>query len=189
MGAPLTIPRISISVDQFHKMAEAGIFQSNERVELVEGEMIQMPPIGPAHASLVNEVGTLLARRVSDDRAIVSYQNPIALPPKNEPQPDIALLKPLAHRYKNILPSASDVLLVIEVADTSLSYDRDVKIPIYAANGIAEAWLIDIQAESLTVFRKPLRDSYSQVLTLPKTGSISPLLLTDITIHLGDLWR
>lgn len=189
MGAPLTVPRITISVDQFHKMAAAGIFKDNERVELVEGEMIQMPPIGPAHAARVNAIGVLLARRVGDERAIVSFQNPIALPPQNEPQPGIALLKPAAHRYKATLPSASDVLLVIEVADTSMAYDRDVKIPIYAANGVVEVWLFDVQAEALTVFRNPIGVAYSQVTTMPKAASVSPLLLPDLTIPVSDLWR
>jgi Uma2 family endonuclease len=189
MGAPLTIPRVTITVDQFHRMGEAGIFRDNEHVELVEGEMIQMPPIGPAHASRVNVVGTLFARRLDDDRALVSYQNPITLPPKNEPQPDIALLKPATHRYKTTLPLASDVLLVVEVADTTLSYDRDVKIPIYAQNGIAEVWLFDVQTELLIVFRAPVSGVYTSVFTLQQTESIAPLLLSDVTISLVDLWR
>src|SRR5438093_104740 len=123
--ASLPLPRHKLSVEQFHEMGRAGILREDSRVELIEGELIDMAPIGNLHASIVSALSMLFSQRVGD-AAIVWPQNPLSLPPHDEPQPDIALLRPKADRYRDALPAASDVLLVIEVADTSLQYDRTV---------------------------------------------------------------
>ncbi len=188
MGAPLTISRRTLTVEQFHKMADAGVFQGTDRIELIEGEMFEMAPIGHAHAYRVNQVGSLLGRAVGD-QAIVWNQNPIALPPNNELQPDLVLLEPKREKFKNQLPTASDVLLIVEVADTSLTYDRDVKTPIYAANQIREVWVMDIRQELLLVFRNPIGNAYAQLLTLRKQDSISPEMLPTVAIRVSDLWQ
>jgi Uma2 family endonuclease len=188
MGAPLTIPRRTLTVDQYHKMADAGIFHEDDRIELIEGEMIEMAPIGPAHVSKVNELCAIFVRAVAES-AIVSIQNPVALPPNNELQPDLALLKPAAHKYKSSLPRPSEILLLVEVADTTLAYDRDVKIPIYASHGIGEVWLLDVRAESLSVFQSPVANVYSRVWMPGKNDTVSLLLLPHVNIHVMELWQ
>ncbi len=128
MGAPLTVPGRLLNIAEFHRIGEAGILREDDRIELIEGEMIEMAPIGSRHLAKVNRLARLLSRQIGE-LAIVSVQNPIALPPHNEPQPDIALLKPRADDYESALPTADDVLLVVEIADTTLNYDRDAKLP------------------------------------------------------------
>jgi Uma2 family endonuclease len=187
MGAPLTIPRRALTVEQFQKMAEVGILKDDDRVELIEGELIEMAPIGPALAYRVHETCELL-RRLVGDRAIVWSQNPIALPTKNQPQPDIALLAPPSAKYRSALPTAADVLLIIEVADSSLAYDRDVKTKIYAAHGIPEMWIQDVQSATLWVYRDPIGDSYSRIISLQKSDSVSLAKLAEAPISVGDLW-
>ena len=188
MGAPLTVPRRLLSVAEFHRIGEAGVLCEDDRIELVEGEMIEMAPIGSRHLAKVNRLARLLSVAVGD-LAIVSVQNPIALPPHNEPQPDIALLKPRADDYESALPTTDDILLVIEVADTTLNYDRDTKLPIYARHGIAEVWLVDITGQKLTVHREPGPKGYSRLLTTERRDTIAPLLCANAAIQLSELWR
>jgi hypothetical protein len=122
------------------------------------------------------------------DSAIVSIQNPILLPPRNEPQPDIAILRPRADYYESQLPLAEDVLLIIEVADTTLDYDRDVKIPIYAQHGIVEAWLVDIQAKTLSLFLDPAPTGYRKQLHAATGDRVVPRLLTTVNIAVGEIF-
>jgi Uma2 family endonuclease len=161
MGAPLTVPRHELTIDDYYKMVEVGILRENSRVELIEGELIEMAPIGGPHMRLVNKVNAILVREVGD-KAIVSPQNPVLLPNKNAPQPDFALLRT---DYAGVLPTAADVLLVIEISDTTLTYDRDTKLAIYAAHGIPEAWLFDVGNESLTIHLDPSPQGYRRVIT------------------------
>ena len=121
--------------------------------------------------------------------AIVSVQNPIALPPHNEPQPDIALLKPKSDDYESALPTVDDILLIVEVADTTLNYDRDAKLPIYARHGIPEVWLVDITGQKLTVHREPGTKGYSRLLTPERRDIVAPLLCAHAAIQLSELWR
>ena len=188
MGALDTLPRRNLSVDEFHRMGEAGILGEDDRIELIDGEMIEKAPFGPLHAAQVNILSSLLVRTVGE-RAIVSIQNPIALLPQNEPQPDIALLRQRADRYRSSLPSAADVLIIVEVADTTLRYDRDIKIPLYARHGIPEVWIVDLQGESVLVYRQPGPDGYGEVSTAPREGTLSPHALPDVALDLAELWR
>lgn len=187
MGAPHSIPRKTLTVDQFVKMGEAGILHEDDRVELIEGEMIQMPPIGIDHAyrvDAVNEYFVLSLRGTG----FVSIQNPVVLPPDNMPQPDVIIFRPNREEYKHRYRNAHDVLLLIEVADSSLRYDRDIKVPIYAANGVAEVWVLDVNTEVLLVFRKLIDGGYTESLNLDKSQSVTPTLLPDVTIHVADLF-
>ena len=188
MGAPLTIPRRLLTLDEYHTMGIAGVLKEDDRIELIEGEMIEMSPIGSRHMARVNRMVRLLSQRVGD-QAIISVQNPIALPPHNEPQPDLALLKPRADDYEGKLPGADDILLVIEVADTTLAYDRDAKMPIYARHGIVEAWLIDLQGQTVSIYQDPGNNGYRRLLTPARNESIAPALLPSVTIQLADLWK
>ncbi|MPZ41908.1 MAG: Uma2 family endonuclease [Betaproteobacteria bacterium] len=188
MGALDTFPRRKLSVADFHRMGEAGILGEDDRIELIDGEMMQMAPIGVVHASKVNRLNRMLLRAVGN-AANVSVQNPIALPPRDEPQPDIALLKPRADDYMGGLPSATDVLLVVEVADTTLRYDRDIKVPLYSRHGIAEVWLVDLQSESVIVHRQPGPEGYRDVSTDTSGAVISPLSAPSVRLDLAELWR
>ena len=188
MGAPLTIPRRLLTLDEYHTMGAAGVLKEDDRIELIEGEMIEMAPIGSRHLAKVNRLARLLAQCVGD-QAIISVQNPIALPPHNEPQPDLALLKPRADDYEGQLPGVDDILLVIEVADTTLAYDRDAKMPIYARHGIIETWLVDIQAQTVSIYQEPGKNSYRRLLAPTKNESITPSQLPNVVIRLVDLWK
>lgn len=188
MGAMDTVSRWKITVDQYHKMGEAGIFRPDERVELIEGELIQMPPIGIEHAYRVNDLNEFFVTQLTG-RAIVSVQNCVTLPPRSEPQPDIAILRRTAQRYRDRLPTSADVIVLIEVSDSSLRYDRDIKVPLYAAHGVAETWIVDVNAQQLRVYRKLVSGAYSETLTLTQDDSITPTLLPDFKINVADLLR
>ena len=125
------------TVDDYHRMAAAGILSADERTELIEGVVVTMPAIGAPHFVAVLRLDTLLRDAVAT-RALVSVQGPVRLPPRSEPQPDLALLRPPVDRYKVVLPGPADVYLLAEVSDSTLARDRDVKAPLYAAHGIPE---------------------------------------------------
>jgi Uma2 family endonuclease len=128
-------------VDEYYRMAEAGVFAEDARVELIDGEVIEISPIGKRQAGCVNRLNRILHRKVGD-LAIVSVQNPISIDEFSEPQPDLTLLKPRADFYSNSHPTPADVMVIVEVADTTVEYDRNVKLPIYARAGVPEAWLV-----------------------------------------------
>jgi Uma2 family endonuclease len=120
-------------------------------------------------------------------RGTVSVQNPILLQPKNAPQPDLVIIRPTRANPRE-LPGAEDVLLVIEVAHTTLDYDRDVKIPIYARHGIPESWLFDVKGKELSIFQDPGPNGYALTLRPSNSETVSPLQLLDVTIELADVW-
>ena len=187
MGTPLAIPRRRLSVDEYHRLGAAGVLHEDERIELIEGEMIEMAPIGSRHLAKVNRLSRMLGREVGDE-ATVSTQNPLSLPPEDEPVPDIALLKVRADDYEAAIPTAQDVLLVIEVADTTLPYDRDVKIPLYARCGILEVWLVNVQSQALSIYLDPGPKGYRTLLTPGIDEIISPSLLPQAKVKLAQLW-
>ena len=153
---PLAAPaRHLISVEAFHRMGETGILGPADRVELIDGEIIERSPIGALHAAIVD----LLARhfgRSAQASVFIRCQNPLRLDGLSEPEPDIAILKPRADFYTTGHPGPADVLLVIEVADSSLAYDLGVKVPLYARHGIPEVWVIDATTRQTRVFREPV---------------------------------
>lgn len=142
------------TVTDYARMREAGILTEDDRVELIDGEVYHMSPIGPLHVAIVNRLNSMCIQSLGTT-AIVSVQNPIQLTDYTEPQPDIALLHPRIDFYADALPGPDDILLLIEVADSSLEYDRDIKLPRYAATGIAEVWIIDIESHQVTQYLQP----------------------------------
>lgn len=150
------------TVEEYYRMAEAGILGEDDRVELLDGEIVQMSPIGSRHAACVDRLNHGLQRRVGE-AAIVRVQNPIRLSDTSEPQPDLCLLQARADYYTGSHPGPRNVLLVIEVADASLRYDRDIKVPTYARAGIPEVWLVDLDGERLHVFWDPIDGRYRSV--------------------------
>lgn len=175
MGAPLTIPRRLLSVEEYYRLGEAGVLGEDDRVELIEGEMIEMAPIGGPHMHLVNVLNRVFTAQLGE-QGLVSVQNPIVLPPRNAPQPDLAILR-IDNLRRREVPRAQDVLLVVEVAHTTLEYDRDVKIPIYARHGIPEAWLFDVEAQALSIYLDPAAKGYRRLLTPSSSETVSPILL------------
>jgi len=149
-------------VHEYHQMAEAGIFGEDSRIELIDGDLIDMAPIGQGHAGVVNALAAAFFRACGD-HAIVSVQNPIRLDPTSEPQPDVAILRRRADFYvTGDRPGPADVLLLAEVADSSLRYDKTVKLPLYARAGIAEVWIVDLQQRVVEVYRSPSDGSYGE---------------------------
>jgi Uma2 family endonuclease len=148
------------TVQEYHLMIEAGVFGNNDRVELIEGEIIEMAAIGKRHAARVDRLADFFYERVRR-RAIIRVQNPICLDDKSEPQPDIALVQPRADFYEESLPNSENILLLVEVADSTIDYDRDVKVPKYARSGIQEVWLWDLEDNCLEVYRFPAGNGYS----------------------------
>ncbi|WP_295429908.1 Uma2 family endonuclease [uncultured Thiodictyon sp.] len=158
-----TLARVHrLSVADYHRMGETGILGPELRTELIDGEIIEMPPIGHPHAGTVKLLANLLKETVGS-AAVLAVQDPVWLNDHSEPLPDIALLRPRSDYYRNGHPGPDDVLLLIEVADSSLRYDREVKIPRYARAGIPEVWLVDLGGSALSIYREPGASGYAQV--------------------------
>jgi Uma2 family endonuclease len=153
------VTRRRFTVHEYHRMAEAGILHEDDRVELIEGDIVEMTPIGSRHAACVTELTRLLVPLVGD-QARVSPQNPLRLGERLEPQPDISVLNVREEGYFGKLPGPEDVLLLIEVSDTTLSYDRGVKLPLYARVGIPEVWIVDLVGEVIERHTDPSGDGY-----------------------------
>jgi Uma2 family endonuclease len=156
------IVRWQFTVADYTRMREAGILSEDDRVELLDGEVRPMSPIDPFHAAIVNLLVMLLTRQLGD-RAIVSVQNPIQLNDYSEPQPDVAILHPRQDFYAAAHPRPDDVLVAIEVADSSLEYDRTEKLPRYAQAGIAEVWIVDIGNQTVEQYTQPRNGRYHQL--------------------------
>lgn len=154
MNAIQDLPRRhSITVTEYVRMGEAHVFAHDARLELMDGEIVEMAPIGSAHAAVVDTLDTLL--RELAPGAIVRVQSPLVLGERSAPQPDVMLLRPRADRYYKSHPVASDALLVVEVADTTVDYDLEIKRVLYARSGVVELWIVDVNRRELHVFRKP----------------------------------
>lgn len=183
----VALRRRRFTVDEYHRMGEVGIFTAGERLELIEGEVVTMTPIGPRHAACVDRLTQLWTSRLGR-RAIVRVQNPILLAKEDsEPQPDVTLLRPRADFYAGGHPTPSDVLLVVEVADSTLEVDRRVKVPLYGRAGVPESWLVDLDAERVEVYREPTADGYDEVRIARRGDSITPTRLLDVVVTVGDL--
>jgi Uma2 family endonuclease len=180
-------PVFRLGVDAYHQMIDNGIFDEDDRVELIEGELRAMPPIKPDHAGKNNRLNRLLNRRVGDE-ALVTVQNPLTLPPHSEPEPDLMLLRPRDDFYERANPTPKDTLLVIEICDSSLRYDQEVKVPLYAAHGVPEVWLVDLQHRRLEIYREPGTDGYRLILRPDPTEVISPVLLPSLRVPVKDIW-
>ena len=175
IGTPASLPRHRWTVADLDRMLGSGLLDETDRVELIEGELIDMAPIGSRHANLVDVLAQLLVRRLPAG-CRVRVQNPIRLGESSEPQPDIAVV--LDRSYAAAHPEAADVLLLIEVADTTLEFDRDIKLPLYARHGIPECWLIDVAGSQLSIHREPAEGEYRHI-RRPTSGETLHLLSPD----------
>jgi len=184
MAMPLAAHRFT--VDEYHRMGEAGVFHEDDRVELLDGQIVQMTPIGIRHAACVNRLNALIIG-LAGTRATVSIQNPLILGEHHEPQPDVAVLRYRADGYQTGHPRALDTLLVVEVADTSLAYDRDVKLPRYARAAVPEVWLVDLTAERIAVYREPQGDAYARIRSAGPGDILTPVHFPDVTLAVTDM--
>ena len=181
------VPRHRLTVDEYYRMAELGILTPDARVELIEGEIIDMTPQGSRHAGIVSRLYERLVAVVGPS-GIVRCQLPIRLGTRSEPEPDFAVVKRNEQHYMNAHPDAADVLLLIEIANTTVSYDRLIKIPLYARHGVLEAWLIDVQAARVHVFRHPQNGNYADVSVVDRPDALCPVSMPSVSIDLTGIF-
>lgn len=177
----------SWTVDEYHRMIAAGILAEGDRLELLDGQIIQMNPQLPPHAATTQRAARYLDRLL-EGVASVRMQLPVTLRPNSEPEPDIAVVRLDPMEYGDRHPAASDILLIIEVADSTLLSDRQIKALIYAKAEIADYWILDVNRREVLIFREPAPDGYQQVMTLPTNAAIAPIAFPDITIPLTQLF-
>jgi Uma2 family endonuclease len=180
------IARRKLDVDEYHRMGAAGILHEDDRVELIEGELIAMAPIGERHAGTSMSLNMALVRAVGD-RAIVSVANPVRLDMHNEPQPDFALLRLRPGGYTGRHPTPADVLLLIELSDSTLRFDCTVKLPLYGAHGIREFWIVNLAQRAVEVCRGPRPDGYASVETHGPEAVIEPEALPGLRLRVAEI--
>jgi Uma2 family endonuclease len=178
------VVRWRFTVHDYHRMGEAGILHEDDRVELIEGELVEMDAIGTRHFSCVNRLTRLLVMSVGDE-AIVSVQNPVRLNEYTEPQPDLTVIRP--RDYTESLPTPEDVLLLIEVSDTTLAYDRNVKLPLYARAGIGEVWIVNLPAETIELNTGPSANGYRYTERKRRTETLQPAAIPGLTPTVDEI--
>ena len=180
------VTRRRFTVDEYYRMAAAGILADDDRVELIEGEIIEMAAIGRRHAACVNRLTALLVEAVGR-RANVQIQNPVQLSDYSEVQPDAALLRRREDFYESARPAPSDVLLVIEVSDATLLFDRRIKVPLYARMGIPETWLVNLESGVIEVHREPAAEGYRKVQQAARGQRVVLAALPEIALRVDDI--
>jgi Uma2 family endonuclease len=178
--------RWKFDVAAYHKMGEAGIFQPHDRVELLDGDILIMSPIGPPHfgstAYLFHTLSLLLG-----ENALVVSDLPVRLNDRSEPQPDILVLRPRPDFYRSGIPGPDDVLLLVEVMDSSAGYDRGKKLGRYASAGISEVWLVDIKGELIEAHRRPVGEGYAESRVVPRGESLAPEAFPEAVVAVNDV--
>lgn len=186
MEVDIEVTRRRFTVDDLAQMDEAGIFAEGERIELVEGEIVVMSPIGEDHARCVDELTWLLARRLPDD-VRVRVQGPVRLSKITEPLPDLAVI--VEDRDTRARPWSAHTPLVIEVAMSSLRYDRRVKVPLYACHGHAEVWIVDVAAAAIERYAEPAKTAYRRVDRFERGDVVESLSLPGLSVSVDDVLR
>jgi Uma2 family endonuclease len=176
------------SVADYYRMSETGVLKPEARVELLDGRIIDMSPIGPLHGGVVNRLSRQFHKRAAG-RWLVSTQNPVHLDDHSEPQPDLMLLKPVADDYTSRHPVPEDVFLLIEVADTTLDFDREQKLPLYARAGISEVWIVNLVARTIEIYREPQFAGYGWHRVLRSGEKVSPLAFPDVGVEVAELLK
>ncbi|CEP68890.1 Nuclease, putative, TT1808 [Moorella glycerini] len=184
--AAVEVARRRFTVEEFYQMARAGILGENDRVELIDGEIIEMVPIGTRHAACVRRMDRIFSTKIGNN-ALVDTQNPLRLDQNSEPQPDLMLLKPRDDYYASFHPRPEDVLLLVEVADTSVAYDREVKVNLYAKGGVNEVWLVNLQVQQVTAYRLPSPSGYREIKEYGRGDHISLLAFPGLYIPVQDI--
>ena len=190
VAAPPATPaptRRRFTVAEYYAMADAGILAENERVELLDGDVIVMPPIRDWHASNVAQIIAAFPSTMLTERAILQVQNPVRLDDGSEPQPDAMLLRWRDDFYRNGHPGPADVLLLIEVSDTTLDYDRNEKLPRYARAGIPEVWIVNRRDRRIEAYSNPANGEYAAVRHYGPGESIAPQAFPDIVLAVNRI--
>jgi Uma2 family endonuclease len=176
------------NVGEYYRMAETGVLRPDARVELLDGEIIDMSPIGPFHGGVVKRLNKLFSR-MAKDRWLVSTQDPVRLDDHSEPEPDLMLLKHMADDYTSRHPKPEDVFLLIEVSDSTLVFDREEKLPAYGRAGIAEVWIVNLVDETVEVYREPNFGGYSAKTVLRAGDQAKPQAFPDVIVDVGELLK
>ena len=179
-------PKRLISIDEYHRMAADGLFSEDDRVELIEGEIVEMTPIGDRHALGVLRLN-LFFHRGFLNRGLISPQNPLRFGGWSEPQPDVAVLAWRDDLYAYAAPASQDVLLLVEVADSTIGYDRKIKMPLYAKHGIGESWILNLAEDVLEIYRQPSTTGYRKIQRLRRGDSIAMEAFPDVVFSVSDL--
>jgi len=180
------VRRHHLTVEEYYRMAEVGLLAPDARVELIEGEIIDMAPPGNRHAGVVDQLAELMIAAVGQ-RAHVRIQNPLRLDESSEPEPDLTLLKRRPDNYKRGHPTRADALLVVEVSESSLRFDMKRKLPLYARHGTPEVWIIDVAAPRIHFFHSPNETGFTYTSSTPQPGLVRLQALPDIALDLTDL--
>ncbi len=175
------------NINQYHQMIAQGILTKYDKIELINGELITMSPVGIKHIAIVNRLNRILSKKLAD-KVLISVQNPILLHDQSEPEPDLVLLKPSADDYENKRPEIEDILLVIEVSDSTLKFDRTVKIPLYSEAKIMETWLIDINNECIEIYRYANNESYDQMQRYHLGQTLSILAFPELNLTVNEIF-
>ena len=187
MNAVFTPKRTRITTDRYQRMVAAGVLTKRDRVELIEGEMIDMAPIGAGRVAITGKLNQLLVLALGK-AALVIPGCPVNLGDLSEPQPDLTILKPRADFYATQLPEAADALLLIEVSDSTLAYDRGVKLFLYARYGVAEYWIVNIAARRIEIYREPTGPGYAKRLEAQSGEVISPQAFPDVKVPVREIF-
>jgi Uma2 family endonuclease len=180
------LPRRLFTTDEYFRMVEAGVFGEDDRLELIEGEIVEMPPIGSHHAGILNRLVRLF-KPVIDTEAVLSFQNPVRLSPSSAPQPDLAVLRLREDYYADSHPVPDEVLLLIEIADTTVLRDERIKAPLYAEAGIPELWIVNLANASVEIHRRPTEAGYLLNSIARKGDSLTPEALPSLTFTVDDI--
>ena len=182
----VALERYRFTVNEYDQMTAAGILTEDDRVELLDGEIVKMAAMGPRHAATVARTADILAERLGRT-VMVRSQSPVRLVPHSEPEPDVMVIRRRADYYAGSHPAPDDLFLLVEVADTSLRLDREVKIPIYARSGIREVWLADIDGGTLHVFRSPSPEGYKVQQVVQRGQALAPEAFPEFTVSVEEL--
>lgn len=180
------VVRFRFTVEEYEQMIATGILTEDDRVELIWGEIVEMSPINVRHAAVVKRLNAYFTTALAG-RAIVGIQDPIRLGNDSEPQPDLTLLRPRDDYYASGHPGPEDVWLLVEVADTTLNFDRSVKLPLYAGAGITEVWIVNLADDRIEVYRRPQGDAYRTRRSAAPGEVIAPELFADLSVAVDDI--
>jgi Uma2 family endonuclease len=179
--------RYRFTVAEYHRMGETGVLPRGKRVELIDGEVVEMSAIGSRHVACANRLDALFHRRLAQDEGIVQMQSPVVLAEHHEPEPDVTVLRYRTDYYSDALAEPGDVLLLIEVADSSLEFDQNVKLPLYARAGIPEVWIVDLEGAMIERSIGPRGDGYASTESFGRGGVITCSMLPAITVNVEEV--
>jgi Uma2 family endonuclease len=182
------LPRPRITVDEYYRMADVGLLAPDVRTELIEGEIIEMAPIGSRHAASVSQLGHLIFPALGGS-AQLRVQLPVRLDEYSEPMPDLTVVRPRKDFYRSRHPESADTLLIVEVSDSSLRFDRDVKVPLYSRHQVPEVWLLDLSHDRIHFFRAPRDGIYTDVSFMDDPKVVALVALPEITVDLSGLFE